>query len=235
MDNFIEIYDNALSDSTSDFLIKCFKDKKYQEHLTTGMYGGNQINTEVKDSTDLDLIDSGRDNYPPEIFEEFANSLRLYLGKYFTKYSILGGPGRKMWEEGDGESICKYMWGGFSIYPFSILLKRYRKNIQGYHSFHADQGEGQPSIFRQLVCMYYLNDVKKGGETEFLNQKLKVKPKKGTLVIFPAFYTHLHKGHIPTSNDKYIMNFWVMRGAPGVDKLNASGKDYFLIHENGYI
>ena len=58
--------------------------------------------------------------------------------------------------------------------------------------------------------MFYLNDVEEGGETEFYHQKLKIKPKKGTCVIFPTYFTHKHKGHIPISNDKYIMNVWVV-------------------------
>ena len=66
-------------------------------------------------------------------------------------------------------------------------------------------------LSRVLVCMFYLNDVKEGGETEFYFQKLKVKPTKGSLVIFPTYFTHLHKGHIPISNDKYICNLWILK------------------------
>ena len=57
--------------------------------------------------------------------------------------------------------------------------------------------------------MFYLNDVKEGGETEFYHQKIKIKPKKGTAVIWPSFYTHLHKGNVPVSNNKYILNVWL--------------------------
>ena len=57
--------------------------------------------------------------------------------------------------------------------------------------------------------MWYLNDVEEGGETEFWYQKVKIKPKKGTVVMFPTSFTHKHKGHIPISNDKYIVNMWM--------------------------
>ena len=66
--------------------------------------------------------------------------------------------------------------------------------------------------------MFYLNDVEEGGETEFYNQKVKIKPKKGTCVIFPTYNTHLHKGHIPISNDKYILNMWFKPGYHTPDK-----------------
>ena len=57
--------------------------------------------------------------------------------------------------------------------------------------------------------MFYLNDVKEGGETEFYHQKIKIKPKAGTLVLFPAGFTHTHKGNMPISNDKYIITTWL--------------------------
>ena len=61
-----------------------------------------------------------------------------------------------------------------------------------------------------LVGMVYLNTVQKGGETEFFHQEIKLKPVKGTLVIFPAGITHIHKGNAPVSGRKYIINKWAL-------------------------
>ena len=57
--------------------------------------------------------------------------------------------------------------------------------------------------------MLYLNDVKEGGETEFLYQHKRYQPKEGTLLIFPAGFTHTHRGNPPISNDKYIVTGWL--------------------------
>ena len=57
--------------------------------------------------------------------------------------------------------------------------------------------------------MFYLNDVQEGGETEFYYQDLSIKPRKGTMVIAPAYFTHTHRGNVPISNDKYILTSWV--------------------------
>ena len=47
---------------------------------------------------------------------------------------------------------------------------------------------------RQLVAMWYLNNVAgPGGETEFDLQQVSVKPKEGKLVLFPPFWTHIHR------------------------------------------
>jgi len=56
--------------------------------------------------------------------------------------------------------------------------------------------------------MVYLNDVEEGGETEFLYQHKRLKPEQGTLVIWPASFTHTHRGNPPLSNDKYIVTGW---------------------------
>ena len=57
--------------------------------------------------------------------------------------------------------------------------------------------------------MLYLNSVTEGGETEFLYQKRRIKPQQGRLVIFPAGFTHTHRGNPPLSGDKYILTSWV--------------------------
>jgi hypothetical protein len=56
--------------------------------------------------------------------------------------------------------------------------------------------------------MTYLNDVPRGGETEFLYQGIKVEPKKGLTLIWPADWTHTHRG-LPAPTDKYIITGWL--------------------------
>jgi len=77
----------------------------------------------------------------------------------------------------------------------------------GFHEWHCEQGGGT-SAARSLVWMIYLNDVYDGGDTEFLYQQIKVQPKQGTLVIWPAGITHPHRGNPPYSNDKWIVTGW---------------------------
>jgi hypothetical protein len=78
----------------------------------------------------------------------------------------------------------------------------------GYHSWHC---EASSRGYSQRVLSYvlYLNDVDEGGETEFLYQRKRFKPTVGTLVIFPAHFTHTHRGNPPLSNTKYILTGWV--------------------------
>jgi hypothetical protein len=78
----------------------------------------------------------------------------------------------------------------------------------GYHFWHCEQSSLGTS-HRVLAWTIYLNDIPDGeGETEFLWQGVKVKPRAGTISIFPATFTHTHRGNPVYSCDKYIATGW---------------------------
>lgn len=78
----------------------------------------------------------------------------------------------------------------------------------GYHVWHFENGARQFAS-RILAWSVYLNEVTEGGETEFLYQHKRYRPTEGTLLIWPAGFTHTHRGNPPLSNDKYIITGWV--------------------------
>jgi hypothetical protein len=79
----------------------------------------------------------------------------------------------------------------------------------GYKVWHCERGSIEPKqAARQLVFMTYLNDVTDGGGTEFLAQKLTIGAEKGKTVIWPADWTHTHRGIVSPTQDKYIVTGW---------------------------
>jgi hypothetical protein len=78
----------------------------------------------------------------------------------------------------------------------------------GYHQWHYE-ASGRAVSNRLLAYTVYLNDVEEGGETEFLYQQKRIKPIQGTVSLFPASFTHLHRGNPPLSGAKYIITGWV--------------------------
>ena len=56
--------------------------------------------------------------------------------------------------------------------------------------------------------MLYLNDDYQGGETEFLYYKKRVQPERGKLLIWPAGYTHAHRGNMVLEGMKYVVTGW---------------------------
>ena len=79
----------------------------------------------------------------------------------------------------------------------------------GYHVWHCEQSSKHMAA-RVLAWTLYLNDIPDGeGETEFLWQGIRIKPKAGLLSIFPAAFTHTHRGNPVYSHNKYIATGWV--------------------------
>ena len=83
----------------------------------------------------------------------------------------------------------------------------------GYHIWHCEDGS---FIYRDrvLTWMIYLNDIPlaNGGATDFLHQKCSFQPTTGTIVFWPATYTHMHRGSFLTGDiPKYIATGWFLR------------------------
>jgi hypothetical protein len=80
----------------------------------------------------------------------------------------------------------------------------------GYHIWHSEQGQGRSSN-RCLVYSLYLNTLNKEecGETEFLYQEKRIPPVENTMVLWPAAFTHPHRGNAVYGNkSKYIITGW---------------------------
>lgn len=78
----------------------------------------------------------------------------------------------------------------------------------GFHNWHFENWDAVSSN-RIVAWMFYLNDIEEGGETEFLYLNKRIKPKAGRLVIWPASYTHTHRGNPPLTESKYIITSWL--------------------------
>lgn len=91
-----------------------------------------------------------------------------------------------------------------------ILSMRVQKTSPGggFHDWHYEN-RGVLNSNRFLAFSVYLNTVTEGGETEFLYQRARISPTQGTVLIWPAGFTHTHRGNQPLSGDKYIVTGWI--------------------------
>ena len=96
--------------------------------------------------------------------------------------------------------------------PHHMKIQKYDYTRSGgYYAFHCEQSILVSEVKRLLTYLLYLNDVPEGeGETEFMYQGVRNQPCKGDLVIFPAFFTHIHRGNPVYTTDKYIATGWMM-------------------------
>ena len=88
-------------------------------------------------------------------------------------------------------------------------IQRYQSG-QHFNKVHSERGSIE-NIHRLFAWMTYLNDVKikDGGSTYFSHYDLDVQPKKGLTLIWPAEWTHAHKGSLLKADSKYIITGWM--------------------------
>jgi prolyl 4-hydroxylase len=56
--------------------------------------------------------------------------------------------------------------------------------------------------------MTYLNGVDDEGGTDFYYQRLRMRAKKGATLIWPVDWTHMHRGVVSPTQEKYIVTGW---------------------------
>ena len=116
---------------------------------------------------------------------------------------------RKFWHELYPMYTKKF--GGLNeADPHAIYHFKMQKTLpgQGYHTWHAENAS-RLTCNRILAYSLYLNDIDEGGETEFLYLHKRFKPKQGTFLLWPAGFTHTHRGNPPLKQEKYIITGWV--------------------------
>jgi prolyl 4-hydroxylase len=172
-----------INKSICDELINFFENSKTL-HKQGSVSGG--ILEDVKKSTDLIIkLEEIKQN---KLYKSYLDSLMSIVKKYIKMFPDLNS------------NLDK--WG----ITENIQLQRYYPS-EGFYKFHCERSSFS-AVKRLLVFMTYLNDVKKGGETEWFHQKLKIKPKKGLTVIWPADWMYLHRGLVSKKETKYIITGW---------------------------
>tara|TARA_B100000131_G_scaffold196144_1_gene188552 strand:- start:3799 stop:4410 length:612 start_codon:yes stop_codon:yes gene_type:complete len=179
-DDFIGVYDNVLTKEQCSNFISFFENLRKTGFTTPHQLENHRIDMEeYNDSWHYDL------NAATPVSDTFFNVTSQCVNEYLKKYTVLGQ-------------------SRFLFYDFKL------KKIPvggGFHDWHFENST-VISCARQLVIQIYLSDIEEGGETEFLYLNKRVKSKAGRLIIFPAGYTHVHRGNPPIGQEKYIATTW---------------------------
>lgn len=194
MEELIYINKNSLSRELCEEIIEMFENNELCNKIKSKGCIVSGVNTLVKDTYDVCLPINSDDNEINNVIDVLARELNTNIFKYnefLKKYNI---------------NIEK---NTFFLQYETFQIQKYIKNI-GKFTYHEDSMiDFNEYKYRVFTYLWYLNDVEEGGETEFLNNKIKVKPEAGKLILFPACWTFPHKGHMPISNNKYIVTGWV--------------------------
>ena len=180
--SFIYEINNALPGELCQEMIQRFETNKDQQYA--GRIGQNQSEeSSIKKTTDLRI--SGRQDW-----KDIDTTLVQSLAKAFNEF---------------GQAFPFFAANSFKDIGYN--MQRYLPGE--YYHWHVDGGPG-PFSQRQLVAIWYLNDVAgPGGETEFPIQEVLVKPEAGKLILFPPFWTHVHRAVTLEEGVKYIVTTWI--------------------------
>jgi len=158
---------------------------------TVGSRGEKKSQDVVKFSTDLGITDEGA-------WKVSHDQIHLAVSRAVSSIAA-GVPSLQVWP----------------LRTTGYKIQHYQKN-EGHFKWHFD-ALGPGAWDRQLAVIIYLNSVESGGETCFHRQNLKVRPVAGDAVFFPTFWTHMHCGEIPKSEDKYVISSFVHFVIPALD------------------
>ena len=161
--------------------------RRFEEN-TAEQYPGrigqtHELDQSIKRSTDL--VISGKPHWQ-DLDRELFRSLNRALAEFRQSYEFFSGP---------------FKDNGYAIQ---------RTDAGEFYHWHIDGGSHEFAL-RQLVAIWYLNQPQgPGGETEFSYQDLSIRPETGKLLLFPPFWTHLHRGKTLERGQKYIATTWVV-------------------------
>jgi Rps23 Pro-64 3,4-dihydroxylase Tpa1-like proline 4-hydroxylase len=181
-DSFVFAKDHALPLDVCAEMIRRFE--QHQDEQYPGRIGQTMdFDDSIKRSTDLVL--SGKPHWK-DLDRELFRSLSQALNEFKQSFPYFGGP---------------FKDNGYAIQ---------RTDPGEFYHWHIDGGSHEFAM-RQLVALWYLNSLdQQGGETEFQYQQLAITPTAGKLLLFPPFWTHLHRGKTLQSGHKYIATTWVV-------------------------
>ena len=181
--DFIAVYENIASPKECEFLIN-----KINYYIETSPVFVQDNQTQCKNGAlgrkDISIFAHETNSEIANLINQKINyAIQKYLDTFFVANQIKGR---------------------------SVIIKLQKTLPKGgYHVWHCEAANKLTSL-RYLVWTLYLNDIPDGeGETEFLWQGIKIQPKQGNFCIFPAAFTHTHRGNPVYSCDKYIATGWI--------------------------
>lgn len=192
--NFIYENDNSLCEELCNEIIELYEcDETKYDGMT---FGGLQ--KKIKNTTDL-IIPQNNEKWK-KIEQCLYKELHKNISKYIEQINCVSyNP-----EFNNGRDTHIFKNDNLDVRTF--IVQKYEKN-KGEYVYHNDFGF-ENGKYRVITCLWYLNCVEEGGETQFWDS-YKIKPKTGKIILFPATWTFQHRGLMPKSSNKYIITNWL--------------------------
>ena len=185
LDQYIERYEGAVSDRLCDAILNEYVTTDLWDNALTGSgLDANARNCDVIGISHKDVINQNHD-YRMKLDGELYESVHKVLNDYDEKHG--GNEGLSI-EKDTGYELLRYREGQFYVQ-------------------HTDHFSQNPRILSCTIC---LNDDYEGGEFAFFNRKIKMKLKKGDILMFPSSFMYPHEVMPVTKGNRYNIITWLV-------------------------
>ena len=181
--NFIGVW--KINSSICEDIINFYNKNKNSHHQGIS---GDKIDLNKKKSTDLTIHPKDLKIPGHECFNEYFDELNKCYQSYKEEWVILN------------EIFPEVDVGAFNIQKYEI---------GGHFSKIHTERDSLLNLHRLFAFMTYLNDDFEGGHTFFSHYDLSIKPETGKTLIWPAEWTHAHRGEKVKTNSKFIITGWL--------------------------
>lgn len=163
---------------------------EWQESMVGGENGGRKIDKSSRNCRVISIHHGFPEDFIPmsekEISSMFISNLfrdffSPLLNQYFNRYKVTDITSHENYQ------ILRY-------------------GVDEKFGIHTDDHWKYP---RRVSLTWYANDDFEGGEIEFPEFGLKIKPKKNQLLIFCSSFPYIHEVHPVTSGERYAVVQWM--------------------------
>jgi hypothetical protein len=153
------------------------------------------IDVSKKKSIDLEV-------HPKDINLSSHAAIKSYFSELLNCYSLY----KKEWP------FLEETFPKVDISSFNI--QKYEEG--GHFSKIHSERTSILNLHRLFAFMTYLNDDFEGGKTYFSHYDITITPKTGLTLIWPAEWTHAHRGGEVERGSKYIITGWINIHLPSI-------------------
>ena len=191
--DFIGIYHNIIDSDLCNKFIEFYEwaisnqfgTASWEPGFENQAHGSERRDTTIYSPVKFIHNDVYRENFPNEITSKYFEILNHCLNEFIIFHSL------KI---------------NYALKTQIYKLHKVRPS-EGFHKWHCEHDPiSNPT--RMMAFMTYLQIPEEGGETEFLHQSLRIKPEIGTTLIWPAHFTHAHRGNPPLKGNKIYVTGW---------------------------
>ena len=188
-EDFIGMWDDNVDEEICKELIEYYDWTVKNNYNISSDIGEKREDEERND--EAIFLNSASQQYPGSLVDQYWKCIQQCVAEYMAKYII-------------------HVSGELHSWMFKVHKV---KEKQGYHLWHYENGAYDVRD-RFLAFMTYLQAPSEGGETEFLHQSKRIDSVVGRTLIWPAGFTHMHRGNPPLKGEKIYITGWFNMSPP---------------------